>query len=236
MFGHMVARRLLLFDIDGTLVKAGDIGRVVFDRAIEAVLGEAPTQRVRMGGKTDPQIVREYLALIESDDPSHLPAVLEHLERELAEAAGQLSADGSSCPGVTTLLPLLAADERLHLSVLTGNIAPNAVVKLSAFGLQHWLDLETGAYGSDSEERKDLVPIALERLATLRGPRLGPGDVWVIGDTPRDYECARAGGAHCLLVATGGYRKDRLDSVGADAVLPDLTDTGAVVALLTEGL
>ena len=89
--------------------------------------------------------------------------------------------------------------------MLTGNIAPNAVVKLAAFGLEKWLDLETGAYGSDSEDRTALVPIALGRLASLRGVRLTPDQTWVIGDTPRDYECAEAGGAHCLLVATGSY-------------------------------
>jgi phosphoglycolate phosphatase len=232
----VAAKRLLLFDIDGTLVRAGPVGAAVFDRAIEAVLGEAPVQRVRMSGKTDPQIVREYLALVESDDPSHLPSVLAHLERELAAAAEQIAADGETCPGVLELLPALASDDRLHLSVLTGNIAPNAVVKLAAFGLEEWLDLESGAYGSDHEDRRALVPIALDRLASLRGIRLTPDDVWVIGDTPRDYECAVAGGAHSLLVATGGYSYGDLSSVGADALLPDLSDTGAVAGLLTAGL
>jgi phosphoglycolate phosphatase-like HAD superfamily hydrolase len=227
---------LLLFDIDGTLVRAGTIGAAVFNKAVEAVLGEVPSERVRMSGKTDPQIVREYLALLESDDPSHLPAVLAHLERELAAAAAQIAADGETCPGVPELLAALAADERLHLSVLTGNIAPNAVVKLHAFGLERWLDLESGAYGSDSEDRRDLVPVALGRLASLRGAHLTPEDTWVIGDTPLDYECAEAGGAHCLLVATGRYDLNELALLGADASLPDLADTSAVAGLLTEGL
>ncbi|MGA3219541.1 MAG: hypothetical protein ABSE77_10805, partial [Acidimicrobiales bacterium] len=104
----MPVRRLLLFDIDGTLLKAGKVGGAVFDRAIEAVLGEAPTQRVSMSGKTDPQIVREYLALLKQDDPTHLPAVLEHLEAELAAAAQQLARDGSPCAGATELLQALA--------------------------------------------------------------------------------------------------------------------------------
>jgi phosphoglycolate phosphatase len=229
-------QRLLLFDIDGTLVRAGPVGAAVFNRAIEAVLGEVPTERVRMSGKTDPQIVREYLALVESDDPSHLPSVLAHLERELAGAAAQIAADGETCPGVPALLSELEDDDRLHLSVLTGNIAPNAVVKLSAFGLEKWLDLEAGAYGSDHEDRRELVPIALERLASLRDVRLTPGATWVIGDTPRDFECAEAGGAHCLLVATGAYSLEDLVPLGADAALPDLSDTPAVVSLLTEGL
>lgn len=232
----MAAKRLLLFDIDGTLVRAGPIGAAVFNRAIEAVLGEVPTERVSMSGKTDPQIVREYLALVESEDPAHLPAVLAHLERELASAAAQIATDGETCPGVPELLSALADDDRLHVSVLTGNIAPNAVVKLAAFGLEKWLDLESGAYGSDSEDRRALVPVALGRLASLRGIDLTPDETWVIGDTPRDYECADTGGAHCLLVATGGYTFDQLAPLGADALLPDLSDTAGVVGLLSEGL
>ena len=232
----MPVRRLLLFDIDGTLVKAGEVGGAVFDRAIEAVLGEVPAQRVSMSGKTDPQIVREYLALLDRDDPAHLPAVLEHLEAELAAASQQLARDGNPCTGAPELLEALAGDGRLHLSVLTGNIAPNAVVKLAAFGLDKWLDLETGAYGSDHEDRQQLVPVALERLAAMRGVRLSPGQTWVIGDTPRDYECARAGGAHCLLVATGRFTRDELAGLGADVVLADLAATEAVVGLLTAGL
>ena len=232
----MPVRRLLLFDIDGTLLKAGEVGGAVFDRAIEAVLGEAPTQRVSMSGKTDPQIVREYLALLKQENPTHLPAVLEHLEAELAAASQQLARYGSPCAGAPELLQALAADERLHLSVLTGNIAPNAVVKLAAFGLDKWLDLETGAYGSDHEDRQQLVPIALDRLASLRGAHLSPEQAWVIGDTPRDYECAQAAGAHCLLVATGRFRAEELEGLGADAVLADLAATEAVVDLLSAGL
>jgi phosphoglycolate phosphatase len=232
----VAVRRLLLFDIDGTLVRAGKVGGAVFDRAIEAVLGEVPTQRVIMSGKTDPQIVREYLTLLQVDDPDHLPAILARLEKELATAAAQLARDGEPCAGARELLRALAEDGRLHLSVLTGNIAPNAVVKLSAFGLQEWLDLETGAYGSDSEDRTALVPIALERLAALRGTHLSPQDTWVIGDTPRDYECAAVAGAHCLLVATGRYNRHELEQLGADAVVTDLSGTVALVGMLTEGL
>jgi phosphoglycolate phosphatase len=232
----VTARRLLLFDIDGTLVRAGPVGGAVFNRALEAVFGEVPEERVRMSGKTDPQIVREYLTLMGSDDPTHLPSVLEHLERELAAAAEELARDGEPCPGAPELLAALAEDDRFHLSVLTGNIAPNAVVKLAAFGLEKWLDLECGAYGSDREDRRDLVPIALSRLASLRGIDLSPSSTWVIGDTPRDYECAEAAGAHCLLVATGSYSEPELTGLGADVVLADLTRTADVVDMLGSGL
>ncbi len=232
----MGAQRLVLFDIDGTLVRAGEVGRVVFDRAVRAVLGRPPAGRVRMSGKTDPLIVREYLAMDGEDNPGQLQAVLHQLERELAQAQGELVAQGSPCPGASELLAHLGSDSRLHLSVLTGNIRPNAVVKLSSFGLDRWLDLEVGAYGSDSEDRAALVPVALGRLASLRGTYLQATDVWVIGDTPRDYECAKAAGAHCILVATGRYGAGELGALGADAVLADLTHPEVVAALVTEGL
>jgi len=232
----MVVRRLLLFDIDGTLVQAGEIGRAAFDRAVEAVLGRTPSGRVQMSGKTDPQIVREYLVMDGADTYRQLPLVLKQLEVELAAAADELAAKGSACPGAPELLAALSADPRLHLSVLTGNIEPNAVVKLSAFGLQHWLDLEVGAYGSDSEDRRALVPIALSRLAKRRGTHLRSSDVWVIGDTPRDYECAKAAGARCLLVATGRFGAAQLSRLGAEVVLEDFTSTEAVAQRLTAGL
>jgi phosphoglycolate phosphatase len=227
----MVAQRLLLFDIDGTLVRAGEV-----DRAVNMVLGHSPPGQVRMSGKTDPQIVREYLALAGLTRDDLVPLVLKQLERELAEATGELAAGGRPCPGAPELLATLSSDRRLHLSVLTGNIEPNAVVKLSAFGLERWLDLEVGAYGSDSEDRRKLVPIALRRLGALRGVCLRATDVWVVGDTPRDFECAAAAGAHCLLVATGRFGADELRRLGADAVLPDLTSIEAVVDLVTSDL
>ncbi len=232
----MPARRLVLFDIDGTLLRAGPVGGAVFDRAIEKVLGEPPTRRVTMSGKTDPQIVREYLGLLHQEDPAHLPAILRHLETELDAARAELASDGWPCPGAHELLATLAKDDRLHLSVLTGNIAPNAVVKLSTFGLEEHLDLETGAYGSDDEDRTALVPIALRRLVELRDVRLPADQVWVVGDTPRDFDCAQAAGAHCLLVGTGRFGTHELSALGADAVLEDLSATEEVVALLTAGL
>ena len=232
----MPAQRLLLFDIDGTLVRAGEVGRAVFDRAIDMVLGYVPPGRVRMSGKTDPQIVREYLALAGLTRDDLVRLVLKQLERELADAADELVTGGRPCPGAPELLAALSSDRRLHLSVLTGNIEPNAVVKLAAFGLHRWLDLEVGAYGSDSEDRRKLVPIALRRLRALRGTNLSGTDVWVVGDTPRDFDCAQAAGAHCLLVATGGFDADELGGLGADAVLADLRSIEAVASLVTSGL
>ncbi len=228
-----MGERLLLWDIDGTLVRAGDLGAAVFDTALEAVLGAAPVERVAMSGKTDPQIVGEYLTLMEVDDPSTLPAVLAELERELFARRDELRAVGTVLPGVAALLARLAEAPSVHQSVLTGNIAPNALVKLAAFGLDRYLDLEAGAYGSDHADRRKLVPIALRRQRDLRQRDLSPEDVWVIGDTPNDLACARAGGARCLLVATGRYGLDDLRALAPDAVAPDCGDLERLVALLS---
>jgi phosphoglycolate phosphatase-like HAD superfamily hydrolase len=232
-------RRLLLWDVDGTLVRAGDLGAAVFDVALQAVLGTRPAARVRMSGKTDPQIVREYLQQMEvPETPELVEAVLRSIEGHLAVAAaeGELIAGGSACPGTADVLALLAGDARVVSTLLTGNIAPNALVKVAAFGLDRWLDLSLGAYGSDEEDRNLLVPVALRRLADERGVRLAPADAWVIGDTPRDLECARVAGARCLLVATGRYAVGELAELGADALLGDLSDPPAVVKLLTGDL
>ena len=224
--------RLVLWDIDGTLLRAGDLGAAVFDRALAAVLGRRPSGRIRMSGKTDPQIVAEYLALMEVAGPGPAEAVLERLETELADAKDELAAHGSVCPGVREALGGLDAVGAVSQSVLTGNIAPNALVKLAAFDLDGFLDLDAGAFGSDHANRRALVPIALRRQRELRGRSLDASQVWVVGDTPNDLACARAGGARCLLVATGRYGLDELSGLGADAVLEDLGDTDTVLGLL----
>lgn len=229
------AHRLVLWDIDGTLVDSGGIGAEVFDVAIERTLGIRPTGRPRMGGKTDPQIVREYLDMLEiaeDDHADHVPTILGHLASELAAAEAVIAERGRDLPGAAAALAALGDDPAVVQTVLTGNVAPNAVVKLGAFGLQRWLDLEIGAYGSDHADRSRLVPIALRRAAERRGAQFELSQVWVVGDTPNDLACARAGGVRCLLVASGRPGYDELAALGPDALLHDLTDTAAVVDLL----
>jgi len=139
---------------------------------------------------------------------------------------------GFVLPGIEELLARLAADEDIDQTVLTGNIAPNALIKLSAFGLDRWLNLEMGAYGSDHADRNELVPIAIDKVRAARGHRYRPDQVWVVGDAPNDLACARAGGARCLLVATGRPTFDELEALGPDALRHDLSDVDDIVALL----
>lgn len=263
----------MLWDVDGTLVSCGEVGAAVFDLAIEHVLGRRPPTRIQMSGKTDPQIVAEYLALLDAPlpgqpsaegDPAAVPrdggppgapqpsaqgappiaraegpwapdvrtaAILARLEVELAAASHRVRA-GRTMPGVPELLGRIDEDPAFEQTVLTGNIAPNAAVKLGAFDLLRWLDLDIGAFGSDHVDRARLVPVALQRVAARFGSHPPPERVWVVGDAPNDLAAARAGGVNCLLVGTGRFPATALAELGPDAVLPDLADTDAVLAVL----
>lgn len=226
----------MLWDVDGTLLRTSGVAQRAFDVAAEHVLGHPPgNHEVRMSGKTDPLIALEILmfaGLAENEAHARLPDVVRRLEAELAEAKHLVREQGRVLPGVEAVLTGLDGDPAVVQSVLTGNTAANAAVKLEAFGLDRWLDLEVGAFGSDHADREELVPIALQRVRDLRGRSLRPDDVWVVGDTPRDLACARAGGARCLLVATGNFTVDQLEQEAPDEVLADLTDTETVLRLL----
>jgi phosphoglycolate phosphatase len=235
----MASPRLVLWDVDGTLIHAGAAGASVFDMAVERVIGRhAGDHGVRMSGKTDPQIALEILAfaqIADGDARAHLPLVLEHLELELAAAVHHLQEHGRVMPGVVELLTQLHVAPDVVSSVLTGNIEPNGRLKVAAFGLDRWLDLDVGAYGSDDHDRNNLVPVALAKLTSQRATSVRPADVWVVGDTPRDLACARACGARCLLVGTGRFPTGELRALGPDAAVDDLRDVDAMYELLTGG-
>ncbi len=232
----MPVHRLILWDIDGTLVHAGPAAREAFDLAVASVLErEVPDHGISMSGKTDPQIALEVMAALAVDEEQaarHLPAVLEGLTRELNAAAHTIREKGRVHPGVEELLHRLDERPGVVQSVLTGNLAANAALKVAAFGLEQWLDMEIGAYGSDDQDRTRLVPVAVGKATRRYGHPFTPEEVWIIGDTPRDLACARAGGARCLLVGTGRYSYDELIKGDADAVLPDLSDVDQVEKLL----
>lgn len=229
--------RLILWDVDGTLTMSGPAAQRAFDLAVASVVGRDPGGHgVRMSGKTDPQIALEIMAALdmaEAEADRFLPAVLEGLIRELEAAEETIREHGRVLPGVRELLPRLHRPPSVVQSLLTGNLAPNAALKLRAFGLERWVDLEVGAYGSDDRDRTVLVPIAMAKAGERYGHRFEPEEVWVVGDTPRDLECARAAGARCLLVGTGRYGFEELEGLGADTVLRDLSDVDSVHTLLT---
>jgi phosphoglycolate phosphatase len=229
-------RRLLLWDIDGTLLRAPQVGSGALYRAVAAVAELADVPKVDMHGKTDAQILREIFVAAEfaGDVDAVLPEAMRLAESNLAAAEADLRSVGFTLPGVVEVLERLSATDGVVQTLLTGNLVGNAAVKVGAFDLAHHFVPEIGAYGSDHEDRLELVPIALERVQRLRGETYDPAtEVWVIGDTPNDLACARAGGVRCLLVATGAPSWDDLRALGADVLLHDLSGVDAVVEVLT---
>jgi len=223
---------LVLWDVDGTLLRAGPAGRLAFADAISAVFGTSVDQDElpHMAGKTDRQIGLEALARL-GHAADRLPALEAAIEVALRARVDQVRAEGVVLPGVRALIAALDAAGATQ-TLVTGNIEPNARLKLEAVGLSPGpVRVELGAYASDDGVRDNLVPIALDRCRAA-GVAVDTGRTWVIGDTPLDLACARAAGVRCLLVATGTYGPAELVGAGADAVVPDLTDTAGVCAIL----
>jgi phosphoglycolate phosphatase len=217
---------LVLWDVDGTLVRTAGHGRYAFEEAFEAVVGRVP-EPVDYAGRTDRQIALTMLA----GEDEHLPRVLEELEGALELRKEAMRAEGYAYPGVAEVLEALHRRDDVIQSLLTGNIQANAVVKVSAFGLERWLDFEVGAYGSDShEERSDLVAVARARAAAKYGE---PTGAVLVGDTPLDVRAAQRAGARAVAVATGFAEPEALRASGPDAYLEDLTDTEAAVSAIT---
>jgi phosphoglycolate phosphatase len=152
----------------------------------------------------------------------------------MAGAEGELRRRGHVIDGVVDVLARLTKCPHVCQTLVTGNLVGNAALKLAAFGLTGYFDVAIGAYGSDHADRNELVPIALERAARLRGASYLPHEVWVIGDTPGDFACAQAAAVRCLLVGTGQIPMAVLRSLGADVVLSDLSNADEVVRILTE--
>ena len=225
---------VILWDVDGTLVQTAGVGAEAFITAVETLYGvPAGHHGVSLAGKTDPQIAREILTVLDlhEDAETRLPGLLAETERLVAAGRDRIRERGMVLPGVPALLERLQRSGAVQ-TVLTGNTAANAAVKLGAFDLPRWLDLAVGAYGSDNADRNALVEVALTRVERSYGA-VDRSRVWVIGDTPLDAACARAGGVRCLLVASGFAPRAALDTAGADHVVDDLTDSDTVFSLLT---
>lgn len=224
-------KRLLLFDIDGTLVLGGP-AKGAFHTALLETFGTAgDIETHNFAGKTDPQIARELLSaagLRDEDIDTGLPGLWDRYLRHLGERLPGNPMD--VLPGVAPLLEALSAQAEVALGLLTGNIVRGAELKLRSVGL--FGHFRTGSFGSDSEIRNELAPIALKRASETWKVDFHPADVWVVGDTPADIHCGKAGGTRTLGVATGRYGGEELEAAGADAVLEDMADTRATVSLL----
>ncbi len=210
---------LLLFDIDGTLLDSGGAGTRALNAAFVDLLGvDDAFEGISMAGKTDIQIIREGIerAGYHPDErllSSLTEAYLRILGMEIVNSGKRRK------PGVEILLSRLE-DAKYPLGLLTGNIEDGARIKLRSLDLESYF--ASGAFGSDHEDRNQLLPIAVRRFNSL-GICVRPEDCIVIGDTPRDIECARVHGARCIAVATGPYGKESLRDHSPDLLIDDLT-------------
>ena len=233
--------KIILWDIDGTLVRSNG-GRVAVNAFLRALCLSCQLEHelpypYDSAGKTDPQIALEILAaasVAESRASQALDTFAEHYLTELKRQQQALIADLRVLPGVTETLEVLAQQRGIVQSLLTGNLEPVARFKLACAGIDQYLDFDLGAYGSDNADRSRLVPIVRQRLQRRLGPDASQADIVVVGDTPRDIGCARAGGARAVAVATGNFTKHELEAHRPDVVLDDLTDTHAVVEALLQ--
>lgn len=228
-----MATVLLLFDIDGTLLqKAATEHAAALRAALRSVYGVTPGEggaRVEAAGRTDLEIARAILTLADVSS-ERIDSRLDLLRaRCCSEFARRCPADLSDrvTPGMAALLDSLAAREGVELALVTGNLEPVARLKLARAGLGHHFAPGQGAYGSDSEDRTDLPPLA-RRRAGRDGEPYPRARTLVIGDTPRDIACARADELRCLAVATGPYGAEALTR--ADAVAADVPELERLLA------
>ena len=244
--------RLALFDIDCTLIDAHGAGGRAIMRAIRDVYGvDGELGDYSFHGRTDPGIIRDLADLWGAADPEAVvgryegetqPQVVHDLAERLGTPADVIDVRVQECidhyvellrgeiergfvellPGVEELVRALAADERVTLGLLTGNVAAGARLKLEPTGL--WPLFEVAAFGSDSGFRPDLPAVAVARAQELTGRRFSGKQVAVIGDTPADVECGASLGVKAIAVATGRHGADELAGHHPDYVFGDLSD------------
>jgi phosphoglycolate phosphatase-like HAD superfamily hydrolase len=229
--------KLVLFDIDGTILLTDGAGKRAVHRALIQVFGATGPEDHAFGGKTDPQIVRELMRSVGHGD-DHIDARMTqlldlyvgYLHEEL-----RVGADGIRVmPGVRELLDALDARDDVIVGLLTGNLEEGARAKLRSAGIDPDRFV-VGAFGSDHEERGELPAVALERAREQLGVDVSGADVIVIGDTPADIHCGRGVGARAIAVATGFFSLDELRAHSPAALFPDLSDTADVVrAILSD--
>jgi phosphoglycolate phosphatase-like HAD superfamily hydrolase len=225
--------KLVLFDVDGTLITASGAGRRALDQALREVYGTAgPIDTYDFRGGTDPQIVRDLLTLAGVGDPAIVAGEAELYRRyeALLDAEVGDGRDVTLYPGVRALVEALHARTDAVVGLLTGNIEAGARIKLRSTGL--WPRFRLGAYGSDHADRTRLPRVAAERAQALLGRSFGGPDTVIIGDTPRDIGCARAFGARAIAVATGWHTADALAAHAPDHVFVDFSDQEPALAAI----
>ena len=218
--GSARPRKLLLWDIDGTILHTGKAGETALGHAMQKLHGVTRgLQGLEIAGRTDKWIVEQLLARDgfphgEREIARFLDVYVERLAEELPRRQGGLH------PGILGILEEAHRRPDLVQGLLTGNIEKGARLKLSRYGVNHYF--EFGAFADDSAIRNELGPHAKRRARDRHGEEFPPERIYIIGDTPHDVACARAIGAKAIAVATGGFSVEQLQACGADAVFSDL--------------
>lgn len=229
-------KRLVLFDIDGTLLTAQGAPRRAFHRAMLEVYGTAgPIATHRFDGKTDPQIAHELLlaaGLPAAAIAGSLAALWSTYVRELSIEFAQPTHRTIVLPGVPALLQRLETSRDVMLGLLTGNIRDGATLKLASANIR--TPFPVGAFGSDCDRREALPALAVERARVLTGVTFSRRDIVIVGDTPSDVTCGQALGVRAIAVATGRYGSTELRAAGADAAFETLSDTRAVLEAILQ--
>ena len=220
---------LLLWDVDHTLIENGGVSKETYAKAFELLTGHPPEHPAQTDGRTDPEIMRNMLVSHGLETTDEHAELFKALEMAMAANVSRLRERGHALPGAREALAAIQELPDVVQSVLTGNIRPNAFAKLSAFGLHGYIDFEVGGYGSDDRVRANLVGVARERAIAKYAASFDKTTTVLIGDTPRDVQAGRDGGACVIAVASGSDSVETLRAAGADIVLPDLRDTRAVV-------
>ncbi|MER6001250.1 HAD family hydrolase [Nonomuraea sp. NPDC051941] len=221
----------MLWNIDLTLVDVAIVTRDAYAEAFRVVTGRPLVKLVPPLGRPDSEIVFETLAvngILAEDD--HLPKFLSALAVAFADRRGRLAKEGRALPGAKDALKSVSRLDGVIQTVLTGTIRSNAVHKLKAFGLDKHIDFTLGGYGEEVYPKATLLQVAQSRAKERLGTPFTAANTVVIGDSTRDVQAAKIGGAAMIGVASGRSMAAELREAGADVVLPDLSNASEVVA------
>ncbi|MFD9503094.1 HAD family hydrolase [Streptomyces sp. NPDC060035] len=229
----MSAQVLVLWDIDRTLLYVGDIDRQVYRETFYEVTGRTAERFPKRGtGMTMPLAIRDLLldnGIPEDEAVTFLPTMVELLPQVLRRHTDDIRRDGVLMPGAVAALRAVRSDPSLLPTIVTGNLKPNALVKLDAFELTRYVVPDIGGYASDDMHRPALVGVAQKRAEVCMGQPFDRTDTVIIGDSLEDVRTGREGGAVVIAVASGTTDADDLTAAGADLVLEDLTDPGRLI-------
>ena len=225
-------KKLILWDIDGTLIVSGRAGIFALAKAFLKIYGREPDfAALDVSGRTDQWIARQVLE--QQGVPATAENIHSYLEAYLEELQGELNTrPGHVLPGILALLEKFRHHPGIAQGLLTGNLQRGARIKLEHFKVWHYFAF--GAFGDDSSLRNELGPFAVRRASEKHAGQFDPADIFVIGDTPHDIECGKAIGAKTIGVATGSFSVADLRRHQPTAVFADFSEPAAFVQLIED--